>query len=159
MLKFLKRDYSICAPVDGEVIDLSQVPDEIFSKSMAGEGVAIMPSDNIFVSPANGIVNSIFSTNHGFTIKMNNGINILVHIGLDTIELNGEGFDRLVNVGDTVKTGTPIIKVNETLIIEENYCFITPVVITNTDKAINIRFKVNCNVKNSSDKIIMYNLR
>lgn len=159
MFKFIRKIYSINAPVDGEVINLSQVPDQIFSNKMAGEGVAIIPSSNIFTAPVNGLVNSIFSTNHGFTITMSNGVTILVHIGLDTLELNGKGFYRLVEIGSIVKAGTPIIKVGESIITDKKYSFITPVVITNPEKTRNIECVEDSFVKSSCDKIISYKLR
>lgn len=159
MIKIFKKTYSITSPVDGEIIKLSQVPDQIFSNKMAGEGVAIIPKNNIFTAPVNGLVNSIFGTNHGFTITMRNGITILVHIGLNTLELNGNGFYPLVKVGSIVKAGTPIIKVNESLITDERYSFITPVVITNPEKACNIECMAAGLVKTSHDKIINYVLR
>lgn len=158
MFEFLKRNYSITSPADGKVVDLSQIPDQVFSNKLGGEGVAIIPSSNIFTAPASGVVSLIFDTNHAFTITLNNGINILVHIGLDTIDLNGAGFQRLVDIGTSVKAGTPIIKVDELLMKGGKYSFITPVVITNPDKAYNIEVLTNCNVRTSIDKIISYNL-
>lgn len=159
MLKFLKRDYSIAAPVDGDVIDLSEVPDQIFSNKVAGEGVAIIPSSNIFTAPANGVINLIFNTNHAFSISLNNGVNILVHIGIDTVDLNGFGFERLVEEGTPVKVGTPIIKVDEKLLKEKKYCFITPIIITNPEKLYDIQFNISSSVKSTSDKIISYKLQ
>lgn len=159
MLSFFKRHHSITTPVDGKVVDLSQVPDQIFSNGVAGEGVAIIPSDNIFTAPANGTINVIFDTNHAFSIRLNNGVNILVHIGIDTVDLNGRGFERLVQEGTAVKAGTPIIKIDENLLKEEHYCFITPVVITNPDTVTDLRFNINCKVKQPDGKLISYKLR
>ncbi|WP_279138446.1 PTS sugar transporter subunit IIA [Faecalicoccus pleomorphus] len=109
MLNFFNRE-QIFSPVNGNCIDISDVKDEVFSSKALGDGVGIIPNDNIVCSPVNGRVEMIFRTNHAFGIKTKKGYDLLVHIGVDTVNLNGEGMHRLVNVGDEVTVGDKIIE-------------------------------------------------
>ncbi len=130
---FKAKKEKIVSPVDGDIVDLSDVPDQVFSEKMAGDGVAIMPRSNTFVAPVSGVVSKIFSTNHAYSIKSKNGLEILVHIGLDTVALKGEGFKRLVEEGKTVSIGTPIISADLEYLKSKGKNTITPIVL-NHDK-------------------------
>ncbi|GAA0689780.1 MULTISPECIES: PTS sugar transporter subunit IIA [Clostridium] len=157
MFGFLKKKNSeLVAPVSGKVIELSQVPDEVFSQKMAGDGVAIEPSDDLVVAPADGSITLIFKTNHAFAMTLENGLEILVHIGLDTVELNGEGFERLATEGETVKAGTPIVKINRKLFEEKGYKTVTPVLVTNPDILKEMNGLVGNNVTAGKDAVISY---
>lgn len=157
MFGFLKKKNSeLVAPVSGKVIELSQVPDEVFSQKMAGDGVAIDPSDDLVVAPADGSITLIFKTNHAFAMTLENGLEILVHIGLDTVELNGEGFERLATEGETVKAGTPIVKINRKLFEEKGYKTVTPVLVTNPDILKEMNGLVGNNVTAGKDAVISY---
>ena len=112
MFGFLKKELKLIAPIDGNTIALSNVPDPVFSQKMAGDGTAIDSTGDIVVAPCDGELTLIFKTNHAFAMSLDNGIELLVHIGIDTVSLNGEGFERLIEPGQTVKAGTPIIKIN-----------------------------------------------
>ena len=113
MFGFLKRKPRVIkAPVDGMLIPIEEVDDEVFSAKMAGDGIAIMPIGDTFVAPIDGVITKIFSTNHAFSIKSKQDMEVLVHIGLETVALKGEGFERLAQEGDEVTAGTPIIKVD-----------------------------------------------
>lgn len=137
---FFKKEIKIYSPVDGEIVPTSDVKDETFSQNMMGRGFAIIPTSNIFVSPIKGEIKLIAETGHAFSIKNKKGLEILVHIGLDTVTINSkkeanaplQGFKILATVGQKVKPGTPIIEADLNLIKEKKLDTITPVVaITN----------------------------
>jgi glucose-specific phosphotransferase system IIA component len=126
---FKAKKHKVVSPVDGDIIDLTDVPDEVFSTKLAGEGIAIMPRSNTFVAPVSGVISKIFSTNHAFSIRTKDGLDVLVHIGLDTVELNGEGFKRLAQEGGTVSVGKPIISADLAFIESKGKSIITPIVL------------------------------
>jgi glucose-specific phosphotransferase system IIA component len=130
MFGFLKRKIrDIHAPVDGQTVALESVDDEVFSQKMAGDGVAIIPISNIFTSPIEGVVTKIFSTNHAYSIKSDKDLEVMVHIGLDTVALEGKGFTRIVKEGDKVNIGDPIIEVDLDYVKEHAKDIITPIII------------------------------
>jgi len=130
MFGFLKRKIrDIHAPVDGQVVALSSVNDEVFSQKLVGDGVAIVPMSNTFFAPIDGIVSKIFITNHAYSIKSDKDIEVMVHIGLDTVNLEGKGFERLVEEGDRVNVGEGIIKVDLEYLKSQEKDIITPVII------------------------------
>lgn len=133
MFGFFNKEIKLVAPVSGKTIDLSQVPDEVFAQKMAGDGVAIDTSGDLIVAPADGELTLIFKTNHAFAMTLSDGTEILVHIGLDTVSLEGAGFTSLVKQGSKVKAGTPIIKIDRKFIKSKGISLITPVLITNPD--------------------------
>jgi glucose-specific phosphotransferase system IIA component len=139
MFGFFKKNkkVKIISPMEGSVVSLKEVPDEVFSKGLLGDGIAIMPSSGTIVSPMTGIVSRIFSTNHAFLISNKNGIEVMVHIGLDTVELKGEGFKRLIKEGSKVNAGVPIISVNLEYLKSKEKNIITPILI-NCEKPIEI---------------------
>ena len=126
---FKAKKYNVVSPVDGDVVDLVDVPDEVFSAKLAGDGIAIMPRSNTFVAPVSGTISKIFSTNHAFSIRTKDDLEVLVHIGLDTVELNGEGFKRLAKEGDKVSVGKPIISADLAFIESKGKPIITPIVL------------------------------
>ncbi len=126
---FKSKKERVVSPADGDIVDLVDVPDEVFSQKMAGDGVAIIPRSNTFVAPISGVVSKIFSTNHAFSITSDMGVEVLVHIGLDTVALNGEGFERLVKEGDRVSVGKPIINADLEFIESKGKEIITPIVL------------------------------
>jgi glucose-specific phosphotransferase system IIA component len=131
MFGFLKRKIrEIYAPADGQVVALESVNDEVFSKKLVGDGVALIPMSDIFSAPIDGKVTKIFSTNHAYSIKSPKDLEVMVHIGLETVALEGKGFERLVNEGDEVKAGDPIIRVDLSYIREHAKDIITPIIIS-----------------------------
>ena len=132
---FKPKKQIIVSPIDGDIVDLESVPDEVFSTKLAGDGLAIIPRSNTFVAPVAGTITKIFSTNHAFSIKTKNDLEVLVHIGLDTVALNGEGFKRLVKEGDIVTVGKPIVVADLEFIKSQGKEIITPIVL-NHDKEI-----------------------
>jgi len=126
---FKAKKENIVSPVDGDVLELEGVADEVFSTKLAGDGLAIIPRSNTFVAPVSGVVKKIFSTNHAFSIETKNGLEVLVHIGLDTVALQGEGFTRLVEEGETVSSGKPIISADIEFIKAQGKDIVTPIVL------------------------------
>jgi len=131
MFGFLKRKTrEILSPVDGQVVDITEVEDEVFSKKMVGDGVAIIPMSDTFCAPIDGVISKIFSTNHAYTVKSDKDLEVMVHIGLETVALKGEGFERLVNEGDKVKAGDSVIRVDLAYIKAHAKDTITPIIIS-----------------------------
>lgn len=133
---FKKRKLEIFAPIHGEIVPLDQVPDPVFSQKMMGEGIAIMPTDGKVHAPIDGTVVLVADTKHAVGLKSSDGTEILIHIGLETVNLKGEGFTALVNVGDKISIGQPLIEVDWAYIQEHATSIITPIIITNSDDRI-----------------------
>ncbi|MGD6871806.1 PTS sugar transporter subunit IIA [Sutcliffiella horikoshii] len=122
---------TILAPLSGRVTELSEVPDPTFSQKMMGDGLAIVPSEGEVVSPVDGEIVQFFHTKHAIGIRSLSGAEILIHVGLETVSMNGEGFEGHVKEGDKVKAGDKLITFNIDLIKEKAADIITPIVITN----------------------------
>lgn len=133
MFGFFKKTLNFVAPVSGKTIELSEVNDVAFAQKMVGDGVAIQPTSNIIVAPCNGTLSLIMETNHAFAITLDNGVEMLVHVGLDTVSLNGKGFKVLANVGESVTAGTPILEIDKEYLDSMNIDLTTPVLIANVD--------------------------
>ncbi|MBQ8412554.1 MAG: PTS transporter subunit EIIC [Lachnospiraceae bacterium] len=118
----------VSSPVSGEVIPLEAVPDEVFAKKMLGEGVAIKPQEEYIKAPENGEVTLMFDTKHAVGFTTETGVTLLIHVGIDTVKLGGKGFETLVKVGDKVRKGTPLIKVDLDYISENATSIITPII-------------------------------
>jgi len=153
MFGFLKRKVrDVYAPVDGQIVALESVNDEVFSTKMVGDGVAIMPITGSFTAPIEGKVSKIFPTNHAYSIKSDKDLEVMVHIGLDTVELNGQGFTRIANEGDSVKVGDVIIEVDLNYVKEHAKDTITPIIILEESDVKNI--EKNLAVVKCQDKIM-----
>ena len=124
------RSIVVTAPFSGTLVPLSEVPDETFASGVLGKGIAIEPSDGLFCSPVDGTVETIAETKHAIGFAADNGLEILVHVGLETVSLNGEGFEILVKEGDRVKAGQPVAKADLALIRERGLKTITSIVLT-----------------------------
>ena len=124
---------SLVSPITGDVVALEQVPDEAFASKAVGDGIAVKPTSNIVVAPAAGTVVKIFNTNHAFCLETNNGAEIVVHMGIDTVALEGKGFKRLVEEGTDVKAGEPILKMDLDFLNANARSMISPVVCSNSD--------------------------
>ncbi|MBR1797270.1 MAG: PTS glucose transporter subunit IIA [Clostridiales bacterium] len=126
-------EFIIASPVKGKLIALSDVPDETFAQGILGEGAAVIPSEGKVVAPADGEISSIFDTKHAVGITLENGVEILVHVGINTVEMEGKGFEAFVKEGDKVKKGQKLVEFSIDKIKEAGYKTETPVIITNTD--------------------------
>ncbi|GMQ58063.1 PTS glucose transporter subunit IIA [Vallitalea sediminicola] len=155
MFKILKKqkDTLIYTPARGKVVELDKVPDEVFASRMIGDGIAILPYDGIIKAPCDGKIIQIFPTNHAIGIKSKEGLEILIHMGIDTVELKGEGYERLIQEEQVVKKGDPLIKMDLELIKEKGKEIITPIIITNMEKVKSLSY---CNLdKAIEDDVIM----
>ncbi|SQF70789.1 phosphotransferase system, trehalose-specific IIBC component [Streptococcus sanguinis] len=125
---------TITSPLAGEVKELSQATDPVFAQGLMGRGVVIVPSQGELVSPVNGRVTVFFPTKHAIGILSDEGVEILIHIGMDTVNLEGKGFEGYVSQGDKVKVGDKLISFDIDMIKKAGYVTETPVIITNSDK-------------------------
>lgn len=123
----------ILSPVAGNVIDLKDVPDPTFAEGILGLGAAVEPSEGKVTAPADATVETLFETHHAIGLKLENGAELLIHIGINTVELNGEGFTAHVSEGDSVKKGQTLITFDKELITSKGYKTVTPVIVTNPD--------------------------
>ncbi len=135
-----KGGVKIVSPMTGAIKELSEVPDPVFADKLLGDGVGILPTDGRVVAPCDGKIVQIFPTNHAVGMETNEGLELLIHVGIDTVELNGEGFTRLAEVGSEVTAGTPLLEVDLKLIAEKGKSLVTPCIITNMDKVDSISF-------------------
>lgn len=124
---------ALVSPITGEVVALDQVPDEAFASKAVGDGVAVKPTDKIVVSPAAGTIVKIFNTNHAFCLETEKGAEIVVHMGIDTVALSGQGFTRLVEEGAEVTAGQPILEMDLDFLNANARSMISPVVCSNID--------------------------
>lgn len=122
----------LVSPLDGELLPLSEVKDEVFSSGAMGEGVAIEPSQGVLHAPDDGRVVMTFPTGHAIGMKTKDGAEILMHIGMDTVNLQGKGFETLVDKGDEVKAGDELVKFDIDEIHSAGYIVTTPIVVTNS---------------------------
>ncbi|MCW9709612.1 PTS glucose transporter subunit IIA [Avibacterium sp. 21-586] len=127
-------EVEIYAPLSGDIVNIEDVPDVVFSEKIVGDGIAIRPAGNKLVAPVDGIVGKIFETNHAFSIESTDGVELFVHFGIDTVELKSEGFRRIAQEGQTVKRGDTIIELDLELLEAKAKSVLTPVVISNMDE-------------------------
>ncbi|PTH32175.1 PTS glucose transporter subunit IICBA [Staphylococcus arlettae] len=121
----------ISAPGNGEIMPLTAVPDQVFADKLMGDGIAFVPKDDVIVSPITGTVKTIFPTLHAIGLETPEGLEVLIHIGIDTVKLEGQGFESLVTTDDNVEVGQPLIKIDLDYIQAHAPSIITPIVITN----------------------------
>ncbi|WP_195972640.1 PTS trehalose transporter subunit IIBC [Clostridium thermobutyricum] len=124
----------IYSPVKGKLVKLEDSNDETFASKMLGEGIAIEPIKGKIISPADGVISMIFRTKHALSLTTNKGVELLIHVGIDTVGMNGRGFDSLVKVGDTVKLGDELLNFDIDLIRKEAVSTTVFMVVANTDK-------------------------
>lgn len=129
-----EKEIIISCPVKGKVVPLNEVPDETFSQEMLGKGVAIIPEQNQFYAPVSGEVSVVFPTGHAIGLTSEDGTELLIHIGLDTVQLNGECFHVKVQQGQKIKQGDLLVEVDLDVIKEKGYSVITPILVTNPDQ-------------------------
>lgn len=134
----VSKEVKVYAPLSGEIVNIEDVPDVVFSEKIVGDGVAIRPTGDTIVAPVNGTIGKIFETNHAFSIESEEGVELFVHFGIDTVELKGEGFTRIAAEGQSVKVGDPVIKFDLALLEAKAKSVLTPVVISNMDEISNL---------------------
>lgn len=151
-----KKTLSVYAPVSGKLINLSEVPDATFAEGLVGSGIAIEAESSIVVAPVDGELIMIFRTNHAFALRTPEGIELLVHVGMDTVELQGEGFERTAQEGDKVKVGDPILKIDIDFLKQKQIVLVTPVIITTPSNKAKFRNSKNSYVEKGKDIILTY---
>lgn len=129
---FKKKELEIGSPAAGTCVSIKEVPNPTFSEEILGKGVAVKPSEGKFYAPAGGTVNTLFPTKHAVGITTQEGAEILIHVGLDTVNLKGEHFTAHVKEGDTVAKGDLLLEADLSAIAQAGYDTITPVLICNT---------------------------
>ena len=159
MLNFFNKNKKssdvIMSPVSGKCIDLTEVPEKVFSERMLGDGVAFLYEGDTIYSPCNGNVTMIADTLHAIGIK-GEKLEILIHIGLDTVELNGKGINVLVEVGQKVKVGTPLVRLDRKFMKEKFVNLMTPMIITNSgDFKLELK-NIGEEVKHGKSEVIKY---
>lgn len=137
---FKKKEVEIVSPVNGRLISLKEVPDPTFSEEMVGKGVAIIPEGKEIYSPVEGKITTVFITGHAVGITTKEGIDLLIHIGMDTVNLKGEGFEIKVKDGEHIKAGDLLIVADLDKLKEKGYKLETPVIICNPDQFNNITY-------------------
>ncbi|MCJ8006496.1 PTS glucose transporter subunit IIA [Lederbergia wuyishanensis] len=143
------------AYASGNILSLEDVPDPVFSKKMMGDGIAIEPHEGKLVSPVDGEIMQVFPTKHAIGIKALNGAEILIHIGLETVSMNGEGFTSHVVEGEKVKAGDTLVTVDLEKVKEKAKSIITPIVITNSDEMANIDHSITTGKVSKNEEVIL----
>lgn len=133
-MRFFKKKSELVAVADGRALPLSAVPDEAFASGILGVGLAIEPSSDTILSPASGRVESVSETAHAYSILTDDGLDLLVHVGIDTVRLGGEGFFPAVKTGDRVEAGDLLVRVDLALLRERGLPTVTPLLITNPER-------------------------
>lgn len=148
-----KTNVSISAPIKGNVVALEDVKDEVFSSESMGKGIAIEPEEGKVYAPADGVISTFFPTGHAIGITTDLGAEILIHVGMDTVEMNGDGFEPQKSQGDKVKKGDLLLKFNIDKIKAARHPVTTPVIITNSDDYADV-IPTNALKVNSGDELI-----
>lgn len=146
---------SILSPVTGEVFELSSVPDEAFSSGMMGDGIAVLPTDPEITAPVAGTIAFVFDTKHAIGLVTEQGIGVMIHIGIDTVKLNGKGFDVLVETGQIVSAGQPVMRLDLPYLKKHAPSLISPVIITELPDGYKLRPVKTGKVKNDEELLVV----
>ncbi|QAS51856.1 glucose-specific PTS transporter subunit IIBC [Halobacillus litoralis] len=149
-----KGELEFVSPIKGRIMQITEVPDQVFSGKMMGDGFAIEPEDGKIVSPINGKVLNVFPTKHAIGLEADNGMEILIHIGIDTVSLKGEGFTDKIAEGDEVKQGQSLMEVDLNYLKENAPSVVTPIVFTNLQEGQSVNVKASGQVNHNDPDII-----
>ena len=157
MLGFLKRRQlpELAAVISGKCIPLEEVKDEVFASKAMGDGVAIVPESSEVVAPCDGSLRLVANTGHAFGMVSNDGVEILIHIGIDTVKLDGKGFDVLAKQGEEVKKGQPIIRFDPDIMKDNNLDMTTMMILLSKDVMIET-YNTGSKLKKGQDAAIVY---
>lgn len=151
MFGFFKKkqqEYEMAATADGAVIPMTEASDPVFSSCALGGGVVIRPTGSVVVAPADGKVTATMEgSNHAVGMELESGIEILIHIGVDTVSLKGEGFTALVQSGDTVKKGTELIRFDREALEAKGYCMEIMQIVMDSDTASKVQYRTGMDAK------------
>ncbi len=153
-----KKEWNVLAPMSGSVKQIEQVEDEAFAEKMLGDGAAIVPQSGMVFSPVSGVVADITDTKHAFCITTDDGVDVLLHIGINTVNLRGEGFCVVVKTGDKVAAGDKLAEVDLTVLEKHGLSFDTPVLLTEPEQY-EITHVGTGNVRGGSDVLYTYKKR
>ncbi|KRF64637.1 PTS glucose transporter subunit IICBA [Bacillus sp. Soil768D1] len=145
------------SPIKGEIKPITEVPDAVFAEKMMGDGFAIVPEDGLVVSPVDGTIVNLFPTKHAIGIVSDAGREILIHVGIDTVKLEGKGFEALVAQGDKVTSGQPLLKVDIEYVKNNATSIITPIVFTNLSEGESVKIEKSGKVDKEEANIISFN--
>lgn len=151
------KKIEITAPLSGDIINIEDVPDLVFSKKIVGDGIAIKPSGNKIVAPVNGTIGKIFETLHAFSIISEDNVELFVHFGIDTVKLKGAGFIKIAEDNQKVKIGDEIISFDLDFLTKKSYSILTPVVISNIENFAKIEKSSGTIIAGKSIIISLYN--
>ena len=142
MLGLFKKEKTVevKAPVSGETVDLIEVPDEVFAGKLVGDGLAFKPEEGVLYAPVNCEVVQVFPTKHAIGLRTKEGLEILIHIGIDTVEMRGEGFKSFVRPNQRVKAGEKLMEFDLKLIAEKAKSTLIPLLITNMEAVRGLSF-------------------
>ncbi len=152
----MAEKFKLVAPVDGKCVDITEVPDDTFSAKVLGDGVAFIYDGDTVCAPCAGEVTMVAETNHAVAITSDGGMEILIHVGLDTVNLGGKGLEALVKAGQKVKIGTPLIRIDRAFMKTQNVNLITPLILTNGDDTAYELKSVGSAVKQGKDTVVTY---
>lgn len=152
-LKRNRKSFMLYSPLNGEIVPLRNVTDEVFSSGMLGEGIAVEPTDGKLVAPCAGVVGHVFDTHHAMNIVSDFGCEILLHIGLDTVKLKGKGFDVKVKEGQRINKGDMLCVFDPEIIKGAGLKTTTPMVITNANEFSKIEARPKCAI-NAGDSVL-----
>ncbi|MCA1066556.1 glucose-specific PTS transporter subunit IIBC [Rossellomorea sp. AcN35-11] len=149
-----QKNEKFVAPITGEIKDITEVPDQVFSGKMMGDGFAIIPTEGTIVSPVTGKVVNVFPTKHAIGLESKAGREVLIHVGIDTVKLEGKGFEALVKEGDQVEAGQPLLEVDLDYIKANAPSVMTPIVFTNLKEGQQVTVEKSGNVNRNDENII-----
>ncbi len=153
----MKEKQAIFAPCDGEVIALENVTDEVFSSGVMGDGFGVLPSAKNIYSPVSGKIENAYKTGHAYSIVTDDGLDVLVHIGIDTVELDGECFEKQADTGDYIKKGELLCVADINKILEKGFDPVVVVVISNSETLHSTEIKYGACY--SGDEVFLYEIK
>ena len=157
-MRLFKKESVLVSAADGRALPLSAVPDEAFASGLLGVGLAIEPASDRILSPAAGRIESVSETAHAYSILTDDGLDLLVHVGIDTVRLGGEGFSPAVKAGDRVKAGDLLVRVDLALLSDRGLPTVIPVLVTNPER-LSSHALVTGDVKGGESAVMRYQIR
>lgn len=149
-----KRRVELKSPFEGKAVELTEVPDTVFSSKLVGDGIAFVPNKGIIYAPAHGRIVQVFPSKHAIGIKTEEGLELLIHVGIDTVNMKGEGFESFVKTGDSIEVGDKLMTFDINLIKEKAKSILSPLVITNSEAVESMKFYYGSAHKNSTVAVI-----